>query len=128
MEYIRTLTEAKIYIHSDGAISTIIPNFIEIGLGGLNPVQYTAQGMEPGYLKREFGQDLGFFGGGIENEILSFKSVKEVQRDVRRQVTALAPGGGYMFATIHNIPSEVPPENIVAFFEAGQKFGKYPLT
>jgi uroporphyrinogen decarboxylase len=127
-EHIRTLTEAKIYIHSDGAISPIISDFIEIGLDGLNPVQYTARGMEPDYLKREFGQDLGFFGGGIDNEILSFKTVEDIRRDVERQVTTLAPGGGYVFATIHNIPPEVPPENVVAFFKAGLEFGRYPIT
>jgi len=63
VEHIRTMTTAKIYIHSDGAVSDIIPDFIEIGIDGLNPVQYTAKGMQADRLKREFGADLGFFGG-----------------------------------------------------------------
>jgi uroporphyrinogen decarboxylase len=79
-------------------------------------------------LKREFGKDLGFFGGGIGNEILSFGSIEQVQRDVRRQVLELAPGGGYLFATIHNIPPEAPPENVVACFRAAAEFGKCPLV
>jgi uroporphyrinogen decarboxylase len=127
VEHVRSLTDAKIYIHSDGAIAQIIPDLIEVGIDGLNPVQYTAHGMQPDTLKREFGQDLGFFGGGIDNEVLSYGTVEDIRRDVRRQVSAFAPGGGYVLATVHNIPPEVPPENIVAFFKAGQEFGKYPV-
>jgi uroporphyrinogen decarboxylase len=70
---------------------------------------------------------LGFFGGGIDNEVLSFGTIEDVRRDVQRQVNAFAPGGGYVFATVHNIPPEVPPENVVAFFKAGQEFGVYPI-
>lgn len=123
VDHIRTLADVKVYIHSDGAISRIIPDFIEIGLDGINPVQYTARGMEAVRLKREFGKDLGFFGGAIDNEILSFKSTEEVRRDVRRQIAALAPGGGFLFATIHNISPETPAENALACFHAGAEFG-----
>lgn len=125
VEHIRKMVSAKIYIHSDGAIAEIIPDLIEIGLDGLNPVQYTAVGMEPERLKREFGKDLGFFGGGVDNEVLSFGTVEDVRRDARRQITKLAPGGGYIFATIHNISPEVPPENITACFDAALEFGRY---
>jgi uroporphyrinogen decarboxylase len=128
VEHIKKLVDAKVYIHSDGAISAIIPDFIEAGIDGLNPVQYTAKGMNANRLKREFGKDLGFFGGAIDNEILSFGSREEVERDVRRQVYGLAPGGGYLFATIHNIPPEVPPENVVACFRAAAESGKYPIV
>jgi uroporphyrinogen decarboxylase len=127
VEHIRRLTSAKVYIHSDGAVSELLPDFIEIGLDGINPVQYSAAGMAPERLKAEFGRDLGFFGGGIDNEVLAYGSVLDIQRDVSRQVHALAPGGGYVFATIHNISPEVPAENIVAFFEAGRMFGRYPI-
>ncbi len=123
--HIRTLTDAKVYLHSDGAVSEIIPDFIEIGIDGLNPVQYTARGMEADRLKCEFGSEMGFFGGGVDNEILSFGTIEDIRRDARRQITALAPGGGYLYATIHNISQEVPPENIEAFFEAGLEFGQY---
>ena len=127
VEHIRSLTGAKIYIHSDGAVSDLIPDFIDIGIDGLNPVQYTAKDMEAGRLKREFGRDFGFFGGGIENEVLSYGPVEDVRRDTRRQIQALAPGGGYLYATIHNIPPEAPPQNVVAFFESGLEFGQYPM-
>ncbi len=127
VEHIKTLADARVYIHSDGAISEIIPDFIAAGIDGLNPVQYTAKRMTADRLKREFGNHLGFFGGGIDNEILSFGSVEQVESDVRRQVTTLGRGGGYLFATIHNIPPEAPPENVVASFRAAAEFGKYPL-
>jgi len=128
VEHIKKLVDAKVYIHSDGAISAIIPDFIQAGIDGLNPVQYAAKGMTAHRLKREFGKDLGFFGGGIDNEILSFGSREEVDRDVRRQVFELAPGGGYLFATIHNIPPEAPPENVVACFLAAAESGNYPIV
>ncbi|MFQ5854258.1 MAG: uroporphyrinogen decarboxylase family protein [Anaerolineae bacterium] len=125
VDHIRTMTDAKIYIHSDGAIAELIPDFIEIGLDGLNPVQFTARGMAADHLKREFGGELGFFGGGCDNEVLSLGTVEEVRDNVQRQIATLAPGGGYVFTSIHNISQEVPPENIVAFFNAGLEFGQY---
>ena len=128
VEHIKSMVDTKVYIHSDGAISAIIPDFIEAGIDGLNPVQYTAQGMTADRLKREFGKDLGFFGGGIDNEILSFGTTAEVERDVRRQVRELAPGGGYLFATIHNIPPEAPPENVATCFHTAAECGKYPIA
>jgi uroporphyrinogen decarboxylase len=127
VEHIKKLVDAKVYIHSDGAVSSIIPDFIEAGIDGLNPVQYTAKGMSADRLKREFGKGLGFFGGGIDNEILSFGSPEEVEPDVRRQVFELGQGGGYLFATIHNIAPETPPENVVTCFAVAAEAGKYPL-
>ncbi len=127
VEHIRAFTNAKVYIHSDGAVSALIPDFIEIGLDGLNPIHYTAAGMESARVKREFGRDFGFFGGGIDNQILSTGSPGQVRAEVKKQIEILAPDGGYLFATIHNISQEVPPENVVAFFNAAQEFGQYPI-
>jgi len=120
VDHIRKLTSARIYMHSDGAVADLIPDFIEIGIDGLNPVQYTARDMESGKLKQEFGKYLGFFGGGIDNQILSTGTVQQIRKEVKQQIQLLAPGGGYLFAPIHNISQEVPPENIIAFFEAGR--------
>jgi len=128
VEHIHVFTKAKVYIHSDGAVSALIPDFIDIGLDGLNPIQYTAAGMESARLKREFGKDFGFFGGGIENQLLSVGSPAQVRAEVKRQIQILAHDGGYLLATIHNISQEVPPENVVAFFEAAQDFGQYPIS
>jgi uroporphyrinogen decarboxylase len=75
--------------------------------------------MEPAALKRDFGKDVCFWGGGVETQnVLPFGTPQEVRDNVRRNVDALAPGGGYVFNTIHNIQADVPPENVVAMIEA----------
>lgn len=127
VDHIRSLVDARIYIHSDGAISRIIPDLIEAGIDGINPVQYTARGMEAERLKREYGRDLGFFGGGIDNAILTGPSPEPVRQHAARQIRALAAGGGFLCATIHNIPPEAPPKNVVAFFAAAAEYGRYPM-
>ena len=81
--------------------------------------------MESERLKKEFGADFGFFGGGIENQILSFGDEAQVRAEVIRQIRHLAPGGGYLFATIHNISQEAPPENILAFFDTAIESSSY---
>lgn len=116
----------KILFHSCGSVREIIPDLIEIGVDILNPVHTTAAGMEPKQLKKDFGDDLCFWGGGIDTQrILPYGSPQEVADDVRRNLDALAPGGAYVFNTIHNIQSEVPPENIMAMWEALRKYGVY---
>jgi uroporphyrinogen decarboxylase len=125
VDHIRRLTDAKIYMHSDGSIFPLLPDLIEIGVDGLNPVQYTAKDMDLTRLKQEFGKDLGFFGGVVENAALSFQSIDEVRQLVEENVSILKRDGGFIFAPIHNISQEVPPENIIAMYQAGQKFGAY---
>ena len=110
---------AKLFFHSDGNIRPILQDLIEIGIDILNPVHITATGMDPAALKRDFGRDVCFWGGGVETQnVLPFGTPQEVRDNVRRNVDALAPGGGYVFNTIHNIQADVPPENIVAMVEA----------
>jgi uroporphyrinogen decarboxylase len=110
---------AKLFFHSDGNIRPMLPDLIEIGVDILNPVHITATGMEPAALKRDFGRDVCFWGGGVDTQsVLPFGTPQEVRDNVRRNVDALAPGGGYVFNTIHNIQADVPPENIVAMLEA----------
>lgn len=116
-----------VYMHSDGAIFDIIPDLIEAGIDALNPVQFTAAGMDAGRLKQTFGTDLAFWGGGVDNELLARGTPQAVAEQVRRQILTLGPGGGYVFASVHNISAEAPPENIVAFFEAAHEYGGYPL-
>jgi uroporphyrinogen decarboxylase len=125
IDHIHKLADVKVFMHSDGAIYDLIPDLIEIGVEGLNPVQYSAKGMELERLKREYGQDLCFFGGSLENEMLSFGSQQEIRRVVAEKIEILAPGGGFLFASIHNITPEAPPENITALFDAGLEFGGY---
>jgi uroporphyrinogen decarboxylase len=112
--------------HSCGNVRSIIPDFIEIGIDILNPVHITATGMEPVQLKKDFGHDIVFWGGGVDTQkVLPTASPTEVSDHVKRNIEALAPGGGFVFATVHNIQSEVPPQNIVAMWETLQKYGKH---
>jgi uroporphyrinogen decarboxylase len=84
--------------------------------------------METDRLKREFGQDIVFWGGGADaSKVLPLGTPEDVREEVRRRIHDLAPGGGYVFASIHNIQAEVPPENVVAFFEAAYECGQYPI-
>jgi len=120
------LTDGFVFFHSCGNVRELIPDFIEIGVDILNPVHITATGMEPDALKRDFGRDICFWGGGVDTQgILPNGTPDEVRQDVRRNVEALAPGGGYVFNTVHNIQPDVPPENIMAMWETLQECGGY---
>jgi len=121
----RHVPGAKLFYHCCGAIRPIIPDLIELGVDILNPVQVDAAGMDPQGLKREFGGELVFWGGAIRNAVLTNGSPAEVQEEVKRNLDALAPGGGYVFATIHNIQPEVPPENLMAMWEALERYARY---
>ncbi len=116
----------KLMFHSCGNVRPIIQDLIEMGVDILNPVHVTAAGMEPVQLKRDFGKDIVFWGGGIDTQkILPTGTIQQVTDDVKKNIDALAPGGGFVFNTVHNIQAEVPPENIMAMWNSIQKFGKY---
>jgi uroporphyrinogen decarboxylase len=84
--------------------------------------------METDRLKREFGEDIVFWGGGADaTKVLPFGTPRDVKEEVKRRIRDLAPGGGFVFAPIHNIQADVPPENIVALFEAAHEYGQYPV-
>jgi uroporphyrinogen decarboxylase len=92
----------------------------------LNPVQIGLVGMAPADLKREFGQQIAFWGGGIDAQhVLPFARPAEIREHVRRNIAAFKRGGGYVFNNVHNIQCGVPPENIVALFDAAYEFGFY---
>jgi len=114
----------KLLFHSCGNVRPIIPDFIEMGVDLLNPVHITATGMEPIQLKKDFGKDIVFWGGGVDTQhILPSGTPEQVKEDVKRNIEALAPGGGFVFSTVHNIQAEVPPQNILAMIEALRKNG-----
>ena len=118
--------EAKLFFHSCGNVRPILPDFIELGVDILNPVHISAQGMEPKALKADFGNDIVFWGGGVETQhILPNGTPQQVRDDVKRNLDALAPGGGYVFNTVHNIQADVPPENITAMVDALHEHGVY---
>lgn len=124
--FARSKCDAYLLLHSDGAIAPLIPDFIDMGIDIVNPVQVSAAGMDPQLLKREFGDDIVFWGAGCDSQrVLPFGTVQEVRDEVRRRIDELAPGGGFVFAPIHNIQSEVPPENVAAMFETARAHGSY---
>lgn len=119
---VRKQTRAKIYLHSCGSVDAFIPDFIEVGIDILNPVQVDAAAMAPEHLKSEYGRDIVFWGGGCPTRVLEYGTPEEVRAETERCIAALAPGGGYVFGPIHNIQAHVPPENILALFAAAKAY------
>ncbi len=118
-DFIKANSSMHTFLHSCGDIYRLIPDLIEAGFEIINPVQTNAKGMDPETLKAEFGSDITFWGGGADTRnVLNLATPEEVKDHVRRNVEILAPGGGFVFNTIHNILPDVPPQNVVAMFEA----------
>ncbi len=123
---VKSMSNAKVFYHSCGAARPWIPYLIDIGVDILNPVQVSASGMDTAGLKRDFGADLVFWGGACDSQrTLPFGTPDEVRAEVRKRIDDLAPGGGFVFANIHNIQDGVPPENIVAMFDTCSEYGVY---
>jgi uroporphyrinogen decarboxylase len=126
VQYIKSRTSAKIWYHTCGSVLEYIGDLVDNGIDILNPVQLSAKGMDPVRLKKEFGQALTFWGGGIDSQhVLPRATPKVVREHVRRNIEAFKPGGGYVFNSVHNIQADVPPENVLALFDAAYEFGKY---
>jgi uroporphyrinogen decarboxylase len=117
-DFIRSKTAAKVWLHSCGAVSSIIPDLAEVGVDALNPVQTSAAGMALARLKRDFGKDITFWGGGIDIQRLPSLTVAEIRDEVARAIDIMAPGGGYVFAASHNILPETSGEKTDAVYMA----------
>ncbi len=118
-DLIHKLTPWKTFIHSCGAVAPFIAEFIDAGFDVLNPVQCSATGMDPRWLKREFGRQIVFWGGGVDTQkTLPFGTPEEVYREARERIDIFAEGGGFVFNSIHNVQSNVPTENMLALFRA----------
>ncbi len=116
---IHQLTSWKTFIHSCGSIYQLIPDFIEAGFDVLNPVQCSAAQMDPARLKEEFGEQLVFWGGGVDTQkTLPFGTPDQVYKEVRERIEIFNRNGGYVFNSIHNVQSNVPTENMLAMFKA----------
>ncbi len=126
VKYIRSRTQAKIWYHTCGACADLIPEIIDNGAHILNPVQVSARNMDPATLKRRFGEQIVFWGGGVDAQhILPRGTPAEVSENVRRNLEAFMPHGGYVFNNVHNIQGEVPPDNILAMFDTAFEYGFY---
>jgi len=121
--YVRERGGPHVFLHSCGSIREIIGDLIDAGVEVLNPVQTSAHGMDPAELKREFGRDVTFWGGGCDTaHVLPRGTVQDVRRCVLERLEIFSKGGGYVFNQVHNVTPEVPPENVVAMFEAVREF------
>jgi uroporphyrinogen decarboxylase len=120
---IRRESGLRVFLHSCGSIVDILPDLIEIGVEIINPVQTSAAGMDPARLKRDFGRDLCFWGGGCDTQrVLPEGTPEEIRDHVRGRIETLAPGGGFVFTQVHNIMPHVPPESIAAMVGAVRGF------
>jgi len=121
---LKSISGLPLLFHSCGSVRWAIPDLIEIGVDALNPVQVSAAEMDSAALKRDFGKDITFWGGGCDTQrVLNRGTPQDVREEVRRRINDLAPGGGFVFCQVHNIQPEVPPENIVAMLDAAAEFG-----
>ncbi len=126
--WIHTHTQWKSFIHSCGSVRKLIPDFIEAGFDILNPVQCSAADMDPADLKQDFGDQLTFWGGGVDTQkTLPFGTPDEVRAEVQERLRIFAPGGGFIFNTIHNIQPMSPVENVLAMYNTLQEHGTYPI-
>jgi uroporphyrinogen decarboxylase len=121
-------TSAFLHLHSCGSIYKLIPDLIELGVDALNPVQVAARDMDSSKLAAEFGDRLSFWGGIDSQTVLPKGATDDVKAEVRRCISDLAPGGGYIVGAVHNIQPDVPVENILAMYEAAKEYGKYPIS
>ncbi len=127
-KFLRSNSDAFIFVHSCGSIYEFLADFIEAGVDIINPVQVSAADMDSKKLKREFGRKVTFWGGGCDTQkILPYGTPEGVKKEVKRRIRDFAPGGGFVFAQVHNIQPDVPVENILAMYEAVREYGKYPI-
>jgi uroporphyrinogen decarboxylase len=126
VEYIRERTDARIWYHTCGSCMMFIPHLMDNGIDILNPVQISARSMDPQTLKDRFGEKLVFWGGGCDAQhVLSKATPEEVSAHVGRNVEIFKARGGYVFNNVHNIQGDVPPENVVALYDAAFAHGFY---
>ncbi len=125
-ETIKRRADVFIFFHSCGSIREIIPDLIEVGVDALNPIQVAAANMDTRELKLEFGDALTFWGGGVDTQrILPMGTPSQVKEEVKMRIEHLADGGGFVFSAVHNIQADVPPQNIIAMWEALREHGVY---
>jgi len=124
-QYIRKHSQAAVFLHCCGGVYELLPDLIEAGVQVLNPVQISARGMDPARLKKEFGKDLVFWGGGANmQQTVPSGTLEQIREETKRLIEIFAPGGGYVFTQVHNIQADVPPEKIMAIYDTALEFRK----
>ena len=126
IEFVKSQTDAKILFHTDGNVTPLLDDLIEIGVDILNPVQPSALG-DLVAIKARYGDRLSFSGAIDTHQVLPYGSVEDVQAEVKQRIRELGPGGGYILSSVHSILVDVPPANVLAMADAAQEFGRYPL-
>ena len=115
----KELADVKVLLHCCGGVRPLLPDLIDAGLDAINPVQISCKGMDAAGLKKDFGNDITFWGGGCDTQwLLANGTPGEIREHVKRQVEILKPGGGFVFQQVHNILANVPPQNVVAMLDA----------
>lgn len=119
-------TNWKTFFHTCGSLTGFLEDFIEAEVDILNPVQISASGNEPSFLKSNYGSDFVFWGGGIDPQrTLPFGSPGEVRKETKQNMEVFKPGGGFVCNNVHNIQAKVPIENVLSFFESAKEYGAY---
>jgi hypothetical protein len=122
-DWVHRNTTWKTFIHSCGSVINLIPDFVAAGFDILNPVQTSAAGMDPHTLKARFGDQLTFWGGGVDTQqVLPFGTPDQIRQQVRERIQLFGAGGGFVFNTIHNVQARIPAENLLALYQAFQEF------
>ena len=127
LDFVKSKTNAKIFHHSCGSVVKAADLLLEAGIDVLNSLQPRATGMDTTYLKDRFGSRMCFHGGVDVQHVMPIGNPKDVEDEVKRRIAIYAPGGGYILCCAHDILDDVPPENVVALYKAGEKWGDYPL-
>jgi uroporphyrinogen decarboxylase len=126
--FVKKNSKYAIFLHSCGSVYRIIPDLIEAGLDIINPVQISARDMEPERLKQEFGNDLVFWGGGCDTQsVLPRGSLKDIEEEVKKNISIFAQGGGFVFAPVHNIQADITAERITKLYESARIHGGYAM-
>ncbi len=126
-DWVHQNTSWKVFMHCCGSIVPLIPHFISAGFDILNPVQASAVGMDPQFLKENFGSELTFWGGGVDTQkTLPFGSPEEIRAQVKERMQIFGKGGGFVFNTVHNVQAGIPVENLLALYHSVQEFRNYP--
>ena len=127
-DWIHRNTGWKSFMHTDGALMPLLPHFVDAGFDILNPVQFTAKDMDPAVLKEQFGDALTFWGAGVDTQqVLPFGTPDEVRAQVQEHIRIFAPGGGFVFSTVHNVQPQTSTENLLALYGAVRETRAYPV-